>query len=517
MNRRSFLKAALAGGGTVCLRPPDAIPPSPRALRLSLSDTIDLRDYLDGSGAPGTEVKNSAAFAALLSDLNSRPGPVTVKGRKGDVYRIGGATTKTFTGSGRLQMDGGSFHWTGNLRGGSFLLDFEDGWDVSGLEFVALDGSNFRRLIRFRGGDRGHRINDNTVYAESQIRNSHGLLDYAVQFHRSNQSVRRFKVENIDKAILAYGSDGDQMPGTHNHFEGIEVVSYVTGFELRNVTECRNVGYRCRGRSPNATQDPGHNGLLHSGVAHYSLSDYEIRDAGEHGCRFGGTRYAEQTSKDITVARGRIVRSGQSGLKFFTGAPNQRFTDVSVRDVEVIDCQYEPENQSELPGFNDEAFLLQQIERGAFHGLSAFHRDNPTGFSCDCVVFISGANQLKIDGIKGSKPRRNFLRISEWDDGAGGNPVETLANYGISIQNAYGSAIGEDGFFIDHPSKPLRMANISVQMEGTNSPGHFAVMINSNSSLLAGDSVIKYQARNFQGGQVFVPTSEMPLMTIGRN
>lgn len=486
-----------------------------RSLTARFGDTVDLREFFDRTGAVGTETLNNVAFTDLIAEINANPQKKTLRGHKGDVYRISGETLRTFAGVGRLMMDGAAFHWTGNLgASNSPLFSFANGWDVEGMEFRVLSGASLRRLLDFTGGD--HKLSDIYLWADAQIGNVNALLDYAVRIYRNNNRVRGFKVANIDKAILAYGAGGDGDPGIGNRFDDVEVINYVTGFELRNLLDCRNTGYRCRGRSANGTQDAGHNGLLHSGIGDYVLLAYKIRDAAEHGCRFGGTRNSEQLSRGITVGSGEIIRSGQSGLKFYTGNVGQRFIDVNVSGVNVIDCQYEPENPGEQPGFNDEAFLLQQIVNGTFTGLSASQRDNPTGFSCDCVVYISGANHLLVEGVRGSKPRRNLIRISEFDGGDLDHSVEILDNTSVTVKGASGTDIGADGLYIDHPTKSLRYLNVDMDAVGTNATGFYGVKVNGAAERFEQPSLIQYKVANFQAGAVNAPMAGNPNL-IARN
>jgi hypothetical protein len=323
-----------------------------------------------------------------------------------------------------------------------------------------------KRLVDFDGSNA---IRDCHISCLDQAANEGGLLDYAVRIKNGDNVIDGLKVENFDKALIAFGANGNGRPGRGNRFRDITVINYVTGFELRNLADCHNEGFRCSGRAPNAQRNPGQNGLLHSGVADYTLRDFEIDDAGEHGCRFGGTRYDEQESTGIRVSRGRISRSAQTGLKFYSGKVGQRFRDVTVENVDVIDCQYVAD-QRKTPGFNDEGFLLQQIEGGRFTGITVTKTHRKSGFSADCGIFITGASNLSLNGISVSDTLRDFIRISQWDDGVGKAPVEVLPSYGVSISNAVGRNIGGSGFFLDFPSSHI--THTTVQLK-TTVPGDF--------------------------------------------
>lgn len=476
-----------------------------RTMPARFGDTIDLREWFDRTGSSGTDTANNTAFAALITYLSANTDKVTLRGHKGDVYRISGNTTRSFPNVGRLMMDGARFDWTGTLGAStSPVFSFNTGWDVEGMEFRVLSGATVKRVLDFVGT---HKIDDVYVYADSQIANSDTLLDYAVRILRHDNRVRNLKVKKFDKAIIAYGADGDGVPGLGNRFEDVSVEDYLTGFELRNLKDCRNIGYRCKGRSGAAASNPGENGLLHSGIADYVLMGYKVENSGEHGIRFGGTRNSEQLSRRITVGPGVITRSAQCGLKFFTGTAGQRFIGVAINGVNVIDCQYEPERPLELPGFNDEGFLLQQIIDGMVTGCSVSYQDNPTGFSSDCCMFITSSQDLRVVGFRGSKPKRNLLRIAEYDDGAGSSPVETLANNSISFVDAYGYDIGEDGVYIDHPTQSVRDLNIHVDMIGTGATGFYALKANGAAARFVQPSLLQYKQRNFQAGATSLPST----------
>ncbi|TKT79993.1 hypothetical protein [Aquamicrobium sp. LC103] len=473
---------------------------------------VDLRDWLIPTGAPGSDVQNNAAMVELRAYLIANPGK-TVVGHKGDIYKISGTTQYIWPAGTRFCIDGGRFQWNGDYGGGaSNLFVFSSGCSVEGLEIEILAGSAFRRLVDFLGNCD---VSDLYVHAEQQIGNSGSapLLDYAVRFYYDSNRVRRARAKNIDFAFFAYGG-ADAMPGIGNRFDGVEVESYVNGFTLRNLTDVRNIGFRSKTRSLNATQDPGHNGLLHGAVQDYTLTDFKVRDAGEHGVRFGGARGAEQHSRSLTITGGTIERSGQSGLKFFNGAAGQRFTDVNASAINVIDCQYEPENPTELPGFNDEGFLLQQIQNGTFTGLSSTRAANPTGFGSDCSVIITTSSNVLVDGLLGGNPRRNLIRIQEFDDAFGTGHVERLSSNVITIKGAVGYGIGQDGVYLDHPTQPMRDFDVDADMIGSGAAGFYALNGSASAARYMQPVLLRVKQRNFAAGLHGLPTGGNPNLKI---
>ncbi|MDX3926734.1 MAG: hypothetical protein QHC90_13145 [Shinella sp.] len=463
-------------------------------------DTLNLREFLDRTGSDGTATANNAALSALIAYLNANPQIRVLKGNKSDVYRTTAITLSIPAGI-RLEMDGARFRWSGNNGGNNnqFMI-FGAGCHIVGLGIDIVSGSSFRRLIETADACT---CDDMEVIAESQIANYGGsLLDWAVRFYRSDNRIRGAKAVNIDRPWFLYGIDGDGNPGRNNLLEDVEAVSYVTGIDIRNVVGTRNISPKTRVRSPNATTDPGMNGILHEGVKDYVLVSPQIEDAGEHGIRFGGTRNAEQASTGITITGGQIVRSGQSGLKFFTGNAGQTFNIVNVSGVEVIDCA--SRSISPTPGFNDEGFMIQQVKRGNFSGCSVHRRDNST-YSCMDGMYISGADDVNVSGFSCADTFRNMIRISETDDDGGGSAIETQGNTALRISGATGKTIAGDGVYIDHPTQPLREINIEVDVLGTGASGKYAIAANAAAARFAQPCLFQYKQRNFAAGAHNLP------------
>lgn len=474
------------------------------------SDTIDMRDWLDATGADGTDTANNTAIAALITYLNANPGK-TLVGHKGDAYRISGTSQLVFPTGVKLRGDGGEIIWSGDLSGGaSTKFQFNSLCDVEGVKITCLDGSDFRRFIDFMDQNK---VTDFHLEAETQIANEGAspLLDYAVRYRGQAPIVTRSKIINIDRAHFVYGDGGDGVPTLGARLDGLEAISYVTGLNLRNQYDCRNRGYVAKTRSPNATEDPGHNGIVHEGVAEYVLSDYKISDAGEHGARFGGTRNSEQPSYNITVAPGLISRSGQCGLKFFTGTAGQTFVNTTITGVNIADCQYEPETPLELPGFNDEGILLQQMRKATVTGCSVARMDSITGYSSDCCYFVTTSSDVLFQGCSGEYPYRNLLRIAEYDDGAGASPVETTDSNSIYAIGMTGNMIREDGIYVDHTTQQMRDIYLSApSMIGTGTSGKYAITVSASASRYSQKCIFETNARNFDAGIFNVATGGNP-------
>ncbi|UES40927.1 hypothetical protein [Roseibium aggregatum] len=472
-----------------------------RTIPARFGDTLNLREWFDVTGGAGTATANDTAFAALITYLGANPTVRTLVARQGDVIRIGGGTQRIFPAGTRLVMEGSSrFESLVTLGSSSSdLFYFTAGCITEGLEFNCLDGSAFRRLI---GYVTNNRVYDQLVTAETQINNQGAspLLDFCVRYFGQDQKVFGSKIVNVDKGHFVYGDGGDGDPMIGARLYGLEAESYVTGIDLRNLRDAKCIGASTKTRSSNATQDPGHNAIVHEGVFEYELLDFSFKDAGEHGARFGGTRNSEQSSGLITVGNGSIYRSGQCGLKFFTGTAGQVFERVNVGNVNVVDCQYEPENPSELPGFNDEGFLFQQMRGLAGHGLSVSKQSSTTGYSCDCGIFITTSEDINLDGAHIDDPYRNAIRIAEFDDGAGSAPVETTSNNGISIKNVRANAVREHGIFIDHPTQSIRDLTIEADLIGSGTGSFYAISGNGAAARYAQPCLFELKQRAFTSG-----------------
>lgn len=476
-----------------------------RTRRARWGDTINMREFLDRSGSDASMADTDAGLIALIAHLNANPQIKKVYGLKGDVFRTS-LVNRVWPLAVDLMMDGARFRWSGDLGGGnSQFMGFTGSSVVQGMGFDIVSGSTFRRLFTF---ENAMTLYNNEVVAESQINNAptSGLLDWAVRVYRDNNKVRDMKIVNVDKAFFGYGADGDGNPGNDNHFEDIKAVSYVTGICMRNQMRTKLINPYVSSRSPNATDDPGNNGILHEGVREYLLANAQVFDAGEHGIRFGGTRNAEQLSVGIMINGAQIVRSGQSGLKFFTGVVGGSFVNVQGSNIQVIDCQYEPATPAEGPGFNDEGFLLQQIRKGTFNGLSV-QRQSRSTYSCMDGVYISGADDLQINGLHVQDPKRNAVRISEYDGDTAPNSVETLANNEVFIRGLRGENIGEHGIFVDSPVQLIRDLNVEGELIGSGAAGFYAYSGTAAVARFQQPSLVQLKHRNFAAGATSLASS----------
>lgn len=476
-------------------------------------DTVDLADFFDTSGSDASGASNAAQLTKLIAYLNANPNKTTLVGRKQNIVRLDTSVASNFpfpsTGKFRARFDGALFDVSalqGTYSGAYLEFPYAD---VDGLNMRLRSGTTFRRLIQFTSTEEMPCISrDIMVAAETQINNmgSSPLLDYALRFYGSGHRSRSVKSKQIDWAFLLIG-DVDTSPTKGHRIEDWSAESFCNGFTVRNVSDTIIKTPSTKVRSVNGISDPGHNSFLGSALKDFTMIGASLCDAAEHGSRVGGSRNAEQESQNLTFTGTHVARPGQTSMKFFTGTVGQRIRNLNVVGANIIDCQYEPALPLELPGFNDEGILAQQIEGGVFSGITVDKRDSITGFSCDCAFFGSGLANVVVNGLRANAPRRNVIRLDQYDDGQGVAPVETLDLTGFRAVGVYGSAVREDGIYFNFPTKNIRDVDIDAKLVGLGVEACFAANGSGAAARYLQPVVLRLNARNFLSGLSGLPAA----------
>jgi hypothetical protein len=126
-------------------------------------------------------------------------------------------------------------------------------------------------------------------------------------------------------------------------------------------------------------------------------------------------------------------------------------------------------------------------------------KDSITGFSSDCCVYVSGATNMLIDGLNGSFPRRNLIRISEWDSGTEAGCTEILPNNTVVVRDAVGRNIGMEAIVVEHPTQPVRDLNITLDAVGA-AGSYYGARVNASSTTVPQNCLITGKLRNFGSG-----------------
>lgn len=404
------------------------------------SDVVDLDDWFDGSGL----VNNDAAFDALLTYQALNPGK-TYRGRNGRVYACS-FNSKTWAATARMRMEGARFLWSGSLGGSaSTVLTLPTGTDFDALRFEIVAGSTFRRMLHLAGGHRGDLVE---LICQAQVNNDGGSnLDAGIRVYGQANRIKEIRTQKVDRAVLVYGEGATAattQKGTRIGF--VDVQDYVTGLQARNCEDFHLAGYRIRGRSANALPNPGHNGILTSGVVDAFFGPGLIRNAGEHGFRVGGSNGSETTTANVQIVGATIRNSGQSGLKIWSGSNAVPIRRVSTSATLIADCG----DDGDALGFNDFGAMIQNVTDGLFSGLHVV-KDALTYCALD-GVYASQNIHCHYEGVRVLGASRNGMRISEFN----GNATDANSSNTVNVNGFHSESHGAEGFYVECPVTDMR-------------------------------------------------------------
>lgn len=417
-----------------------------RSMRARFNDVVDLDDWLNGDGL----TNNDAALDALLTWQAANPGK-TYRSRNGRIYACS-FNSKTWAATARLRLEGARFLWTGALGGSAAtVLTLASGTDFDALRFEIVAGSTFRRMLHLAGGHRGDLVE---LICQSQVNNDGGSnLDAGVRLYGQVNRINELRTQKVDRAILVYG-EGATAATTQKatRIGFVDVQDYVTGFQPRNVEDFRLEGYRFRGRSANALPNPGHNGILTSGVIDAFFGPGLIRNAGEHGFRVGGSNGSEATTANLQISGPTIRNSGQCGLKLWSGSNLVPIHRVQVDNALIVDCG----DDGDALGFNDFGAMIQNVTDGQFNGMQVVK--DALAYSALDGVYVSQGVRNHFNGVHVNTPQRNGFRISEYN----GNATDSNSSNTVNVNGFHTEGHAAEGFFVECPVTGMRDLNLTA-------------------------------------------------------
>lgn len=181
-----------------------------------------------------------------------------------------------------------------------------------------------RRVVTVNG-----HVGKLSVISVDQQNNRTAKTDAAVYQPGDGSSIGDVYVENFDNAFCAEDAT-DARSGQHLY------KSYVRGGLWLDVTGYLRGPMTCHTKSANATTDPGHNGALYEGCHECTFGEENIRDAGEHGHRIGGSVGSRGT---IGCRWGNVTvyDAGQCGVKVNDSSELAR--NISYGVIKAIDVK----------------------------------------------------------------------------------------------------------------------------------------------------------------------------------
>lgn len=290
-----------------------------------------------------------------------------------------------------------------------------------------------------------NRISNLLITSVNQQNNRSDNNDAALRIVGDDCTVSDVRVVNFDNAFQAASADRCSLVN-------LRCTSYVRGLY---VTECDYgtvVGLVTETRSPNATQSPGHNGLLLNETRWTSFSNIQVINAGEHGIRIGGS--TTNGSHALTFSDVLVEKPGQCGFKIRD--ITNRTTDVQINGLMVLDCSFGGGSSS-----NEDALRIEKADHVVVTGMSSNVRDG--GTSAYDGIHIYDSTDVTIVTPRIEDVARDGIHITDSDPGIETGPVNSIYIISPQIINANGN-----GVTISSPTEVLRdiyVTNLSIRAQ----------------------------------------------------
>jgi hypothetical protein len=261
------------------------------------------------------------------------------------------------------------------------------------IQIILTAGNTFRRVISFGNGEsKGEFV---LVGSVDQINNRTSTLDAAVQV-RAKSDINTIKTNKFDNGVMIYQHSG-------TNIDNIICESYVRGCLIEDSQHITSSNISTYTASINATQDPGHNGLLMGNVSNITLGMVTVEDAGEHGFRIGGG--VGEDSTDISVSVVTAKRCGQCAFKINTDE-TARTKRLTVGAINSVDCAAD-----NAIGTNEDVCRLENVSDvtiGSINGSA----DVKT-YCANDGIYLTNASRVTIGHSQFDNPFRAMIYIDD--------------------------------------------------------------------------------------------------------
>jgi hypothetical protein len=213
--------------------------------------------------------------------------------------------------------------------------------------------------------------------------------------------------------------------------------TYVRGLYISDSKDVTVSGGLIHTPSPNATTDPGHNGILIDSAAAddateaLRLENITVRDAGEHGIRFGGSKRV----RNVWLTDIHVSNVGQCGVKFLAGTAEDHslHENIEIDGLVAEDC-----GTSEGASMNTAGLLLRYVKNVIVRGLIVRKRGKST--SASEGVGIAGATNVLVQSpILLDTQYRGFAVHPDLGDNTSvkivGGLIVPAAGYGVYFES----------------------------------------------------------------------------------
>ena len=244
-----------------------------------------------------------------------------------------GTSQITFPAGLRLKTYGAQFIAAFNTTSNSDAVIFSANTVVDEFNLTIPTGVRRDRAIKVTGSDItiGKIKLDSVDVQVTTESNDRGVMITA----GSRINIGSISVTNYDSAVIVWGT-------TSSTIDAANITNYVRGLWVYNNVDLTIGQTSIKTRSPNASNLPGHNGILLScnttnAQRNVIINSAVVEDSGEHGIRVGGD--AQQIN--ITFNDPHVYNAGNCGIKLLgtdTTTPTSKNLNIVINSPVIEDC-----------------------------------------------------------------------------------------------------------------------------------------------------------------------------------
>ena len=305
-------------------------------------------------------------------------------------YNINTLTLK----SNVYELKGVVFNVT-ETNGSIYNIVIEDSCIIDELNIKFSGNKNIERLVQVKGNVKIGKIN---IITDEQKGINNLTVDSALVLNGDNIYIDDIVIENFDYPLTLHKC-------SNINIKNINIQSFVRGVYIRTFKDVYINYLHTSINSPNASFNPGHNGLLIEESENINIPYINISDCGEHGIRLGATRDGVYSQKDFNFGTVILKRCGRCGFKALT-SEDKIIKNINIDELITIDVNYNGSS-----GDNKDSLRLEGVENVVVGRINAKKELNAR--SCSNIVYITNAKHVLIDSVVGNNTAKEGILISD--------------------------------------------------------------------------------------------------------
>ena len=298
--------------------------------------------------------------------------------------------------------------------------------DELNIKFSGYD--DVERLVQIKGNVKIGKIN---IFTDGQKGINNDTIDAALVLNGDNIYIDDIIIKNFDYSLTLHDC-------TNLNIKSINIQSFVRGVYIRTCKDIYINHLQTSINSPNATFNPGHNGLLIEESENINIPYINISDCGGHGIRLGATRNGAYSQKDFNFGTVILKRCGRCGFKALT-SEDKIIKNINIDELITIDVNYNGSS-----GDNKDSLRLEGVENVVVGRINAKNELNAR--SCSNIVYITNAKHILIDSVVGNNVAKEGILVSD---------ERGMVN-DLFIKNINIRATDLELIKVDHKTQPLR-------------------------------------------------------------